>query len=115
MMDPALECTPDLSLWPAIASKARVPRSLGLDLDRDIPLMPSLHTHICSRATGEVSHFLPTFSSKIGIGPCEIELYDLLHSSGMLPIDFCNNDTLQHNCLSFYERSVFLFTIGQAR
>ena len=54
-MDPSQIRTPDLPVWPAVAPEARAPRSFGLDLDGDVPLTPSLQTHICSRASGEVS------------------------------------------------------------
>ena len=60
-MDPSLVQTPALTAWPVVAPEARAPRSLGLDQDEDVPLTPSLQTHICSRASGEVSHFFPAF------------------------------------------------------
>ena len=67
-MDPSLVQTPALPAWPAVAPEARAPRSLGLDQDEDVPLTPSLQTHICSRASGEVSHFLPAFFFKQNTG-----------------------------------------------
>ena len=60
-MDPSLVRTPDLPSWPAVAPEARAPCSFSLDQDGDVPLTPSLQTHICSRATGEVSRFFLLF------------------------------------------------------
>ena len=67
-MDPSLVQTPALPAWPAVAPEARAPRSLGLDQDEDVPLTPSLQTHICSRASGEVSRFFSCFSLKQNTG-----------------------------------------------
>ena len=71
-MDPLLERTPDLPVWPAVAPEAQAPHFLDLDPDQDIPLTPSLQTYICSRARGEVSHFLPNFSLKKTLGQLDL-------------------------------------------
>ena len=67
-MDPSLVQTPALPTWPAVAPEARAPRSFGLDQDEDVPLTPSLQTHIYSRASGEVSRFFSCFFLKQNIG-----------------------------------------------
>ena len=63
-MDPVESRTPARPDWIVIAPDARPPRSLGLEYLGGFLLTASLDTHICSRASGEVSLLFLLFNSK---------------------------------------------------
>ena len=55
--------TPPHPAWDWILPPARVSNALGLEMGSEWSLMPALPSHICFKATGEVSRTILLFSS----------------------------------------------------